>query len=343
MKTRNKEREILLKAIERLEQATDLIAEVHPENDPQGPDAVIRIKWQNMEWYFAVEIKYAFTPAVIGGTVQRMRKFHEKGLLVTRYITPQVAETLKELDIPFIDTTGNAYINEPPLLIFIKGNRPDDRFNKRPPTRAFRPTGLQLIYAFLCNPGLENAPYREIAKLGDVALGTVGWVMHDLKMMGHLVDMGKRGRRLIQKEKLLRRWVTEYPEQLRPKNIIGRYQATNPDWWRHAEPPTPEVYWGGEVAAAILTEYLKPEIITIYTHRRLALHKWLTKNRIRKDPDGKIEVLKAFWTFENVGLHTNLVHPMLIYADLLATGDTRNIETAEMIYEQELTQFIRED
>ncbi len=38
-----------------------------------------------------------------------------------------------------------------------------------------------------------------------------------------------------------------------------------------------------------------------------------------------------------------LAPPLLIYADLLATGDTRNIETARMIYEQELTGLIRED
>jgi len=343
MKTRNKEKKILRRAIERLEQATELTVEVYPEVDLQGPDEVIRIKWQDMEWYFAVEIKHTFTRAMIGGAVQLMRKFPEKRLLVTRYITPQIADTLKELDIPFIDTTGNAYIKEPPLLVFIKGNRPDERFNERPPARAFRATGLQLVYAFLCNPGLENAPYREIAKLADVALGTVGWVVRDLKKMGHLIEMGKRGRRLIQKEKLLRRWVTAYPEQLRPKKFMGRYKATNPDWWRYEELPATEVYWGGEVAAAILTEYLKPEIITIYTHRRLTLHKWLIKNRIRKDPDGKIEVLNAFWTFKNEGPYTNLVHPLLIYADLHATGDARNIETAEMIYEQELTPFIKED
>lgn len=200
MQTRNKEKEILLQAIERLEQTTDLAVEVYPEGDFQGPDAEIRIKWQNMDWYFAAEIKNTFTRAMIGGTVDQMRKFPEKRLIVTRYVTPQIAETLKEFDIPFVDTAGNAYIKEPPLLVFIKGNKPDERFGKRPPTRAFRPTGLKLIYALLCNPGLENAPYREIAEQADVALGTVGRVVYDLKKMGHLIDMGKRGRRLIQKK-----------------------------------------------------------------------------------------------------------------------------------------------
>ncbi|MDO9124685.1 MAG: type IV toxin-antitoxin system AbiEi family antitoxin [Deltaproteobacteria bacterium] len=32
-----------------------------------------------------------------------------------------------------------------------------------------------------------------------------------------------------------------------------------------------------------------------------------------------------------------------MYADLLATGNERNIETAKMIYDQHIVQFIRED
>ena len=34
---------------------------------------------------------------------------------------------------------------------------------------------------------------------------------------------------------------------------------------------------------------------------------------------------------------------LLTYADLLATGDQRNIETAKIIYDQYLAQFIAED
>jgi len=37
------------------------------------------------------------------------------------------------------------------------------------------------------------------------------------------------------------------------------------------------------------------------------------------------------------------VHPILVYADLIASGDKRNIEIANMIYEKEITGLIRED
>ena len=41
-------------------------------------------------------------------------------------------------------------------------------------------------------------------------------------------------------------------------------------------------------------------------------------------------------------LHNNLVPPLLIYKDLMAFGDTRNIETARIIYEKELKKGILE-
>ena len=48
---------------------------------------------------------------------------------------------------------------------------------------------------------------------------------------------------------------------------------------------------------------------------------------------------------KTVKLNLKIQHKilLLIYADLLGTGDERNIETAEIIYERELAKFIRED
>ena len=41
----------------------------------------------------------------------------EKGLLIATYITPQIADTLQELDIPFIDTAEIIYEKQPPPFI----------------------------------------------------------------------------------------------------------------------------------------------------------------------------------------------------------------------------------
>lgn len=340
METKGQEQEILRGALEAFEKTTGLAIEPAVP-DRERPDAGIDIKLNDMVLHFYVEIKANLTQAAIGPIKQLLKRKDGKNIIITKYVTPQIADKLKELNIPFIDTAGNTYIRVPNLFIFIKGNKnviPKEKIK----TRSFQPTGLQVIFTLLCNPKLEDENYRKIAKVANVALGTVGWVMQDLKKMGFLIDMGRRGRRLINKEKLLTKWVMTYPEQLRPKQLIDKYNAIEPGFWKNQNLPI-EAFWGGEVAAAKLNKYLKPEIVTIYTNDEAVLNKYIIKNRIRKDPEGKIEILKTFWKREQKRPYPDLVHPILIYADLQATGDARNIETAEIIYEQELAGFIRED
>lgn len=346
MKTRKQNQEILRKALEAFEKITGLATELYPVLEPavlktETPDAAIDIKLNDVVLHFEVEIKANLTHAMIGMIKQQLKAKKRKNIIITKYVTPQIADKLKDINIPFIDTAGNIYISEPNLFLFVKGNR-TEMPNEKLQTRAFQPAGLQVIYTLLCNPKLANANYRKIAKVADVALGTVGWVMQDLKRMGLIIDMGRHGRRLIKKEKLLTKWVTTYPEQLRPKKLIGKYDVIDPLFWKYKDLPL-KANWGGEVAAAKLNKYLKPEIVTIYTNEEETLNKYIIENRIKKDPEGKIEILKTFWEREQKKPYQNLVHPILIYADLQATGDARNIETAEMIYEQELAGFIRED
>ena len=312
------------------------------ENDRENyPDALMRVAHMDLELFFAVAVKPRITRAVVGLAAQELFKYNEKGLLVTRYVTPQVADLLKEIDIPFIDTAGNAYINQPPLYVFIKGNKLAVEPRPEPIQRAFRPAGLQTLFALLCNPGMENEPFRKIAKAADVALGTVNRVMKELAKMGYLIDLGKGGRRLVRKDNLLKRWITAYPETLRPKLIKGRYKTIKNHWWEDIDIRDFDAYWGGEVAAAYLTDYLRPDTVTIYTKQPIG--KLVLKNRLTKDPDGNVEVLNAFWNFEHFYLDNKLVHPILVFADLMATGDTRNIETAGMIYDAEIDRYIRED
>lgn len=123
--------------------------------------------------------------------------------------------------------------------------------------------------------------------------------------------------------------------------IVGRYQANVDKWWEFTQIRDFNAYWGGEVAAAKITQYLKPEIATIYIRDNPA--KFLLHNKLVKKPNGNVEILEAFWGIEYNWPYKELVPPLLIYADLIATGDTRNIETAKIVYEQELTRFIGED
>jgi len=304
-------------------------------------DRRIRMTIQEKVLDYYAEIKTTITRTNTFLLLMNRDKLNMPLLLITRYVNAQMAEQMKQDSIEFIDTAGNAYINKPPLYIFIKGNRPPEIPKHALVKRAFRPAGLRMIFAFLCNPGFENKNYREIAAATDVALGTVGWIMRELRELGFLLEMGKRGNKLIQKEKLFHHWVAAYPEQLRPKQILGRFRGED-DWWQQKKLDPQMAQWGGEIAAARLTHYLKPELITIYVTAK-QLNQLLLENRLKRDLAGNVEILGRFWWPGGTWNNDDLVHPILIYADLLATGNQRNIETARMIYEQHIIRFIGQD
>jgi hypothetical protein len=88
------------------------------------------------------------------------------------------------------------------------------------------------------------------------------------------------------------------------------------------------------VAANKLQGYLKPVAQTVYVlpeKRADLLRKWAPTYRLRPDVEGEIEVLDAFWEFEEVAGREALAPPLLVYADLLGTLDPRNREVAEQL------------
>ncbi|OGU75729.1 MAG: hypothetical protein A2V93_09710 [Ignavibacteria bacterium RBG_16_34_14] len=341
---RKTEKEILAKAVEQFEKLTGLAVEIKQEVKLQKNKIVdARIKIPKLKVNLYAELKANVTNQTLGAVVHQIKELTkgENELLITHYVTPQVAERLKDMNMQFLDTAGNAFINLPNLFLFIKGNKAEEIFGKEKPIRAFQPAGLQLIYALICNPGLEKKPYRMMAEKAMIANGAVTLVVKDLKKLGYLVDMGKQGRRIKNKKELLNRWVNLYAELLRPKLLLGKYRTDNMDWWKHQDLTNAKGLYGGETAAALLTKYLKPQNHTIYIEENYG--KLLLQLKLKKDPQGNVEVLKKFWNFNDTMAKNNLVNPILIYADLLATGDNRNVETAKLVYDKEVIRYIRED
>lgn len=346
MNTRVTTRNILDEAIEALHQATGLVIKTQPPTHyplaDTAPDTILHVGIpEGKMWQFPVEIKKGVLQRTnIGLIARKLDRFHEPGILVAGYVPPKLADELKELNIQFVDTAGNAFLHVAPLYIFIKGNKLAEIQRPEPLGRAFRPAGLRVIFALLCEPKLEGMPLREIAKIAKVALGTVNIVMKDLAKQGYLLEMGQMGRRLTRKKDLLERWLTAYPEQLRHKQVVGRYRIADND-----KPMTDiqvgEHYWGGEVAAAQITGYLKPQTATIYVTAPPG--NFILKNRMQKDPHGNIEILETFWDHQRFNTNDDMVPPLLVYADLLATADPRNLETAKIIYEQTIDRLIEDN
>ncbi len=136
MKTKNKINNRVTIAIEILNAAKQAFGEITGCNiqilkavfeGENQPDAVLQIdapEGKTKKYY--AEIKGGITKATLGYAAERIRRFEKPGILVTRIVTPQMAERLRALNIAFIDTAGNTYINDPPVFIYIIGKKKKD-------------------------------------------------------------------------------------------------------------------------------------------------------------------------------------------------------------------------
>ena len=307
-------------------------------------DAIIEIVVEDNTYHYMAEIKRVDRFGTIGLAKNRMAKYPQPGLLVTPRVTVEMAEKCRALDLQFIDTLGNAYLKGPGLFVLITGQRPRDKkefvLTTNETQQAGTPTALRMVFALLCKPELLNASYREIKQTAQVALGAVGWVFFDLNTRGLALGGHKKGdRRILERKRLIEEWVTNYPIKLRPKLNPRRFRAEDAEWWRKVDITQYGAQWGGEVAAEKLTDYLRPAICTIYMNAgaiKKNLIKLVRDTKLRADDDGDIEILETFWDFASDENRPDIVPPLLVYADLLATTNPRNLETAQMIFEKHI-------
>ncbi len=348
--TDDREQRILDLALEALERTTGLHGTVIERGTRNGKgyraDAIIEIEANGQRHPYIAEIKRVDRFAILREIRNRFAHHAQtpQPLLVAPRIAAEAAEKCRELDLQFIDATGNAYLRGPGLYVLVKGQRPIEGehllLTGQDDKRAGTAAHLRVIFALLCRPGLLNAPYREIVQVAGVALGTIGLVFNDLTNRGFTTGGKHKGDRvMLERKKLIDEWITTYPIRLRPKLNPRRFNAPKPDWWKAVDITRYGAQWGTEVAVKKLTGYLRPNTATIYLHKENGqrnLTRLVAENRLRPDPEGDIEILDAFWDFDDEPPMAQTVAPLLVYADLIATLDPRNLEAAKLIHDQYL-------
>lgn len=258
-----------------------------------------------------------------------------KLLLVTSHVSPEMADRLRSNDIAFLDTAGNVSLALPDALLYVVGRRLPEQGMPKQRARTGSPKQLEVLYAMMTRPELLAAPYRTIASAAGVALSTVNLALDDLLNRG-LLAVGPHGKRCFSDwDRVLDEWATLYPLRLRPKLPSRRFAATRRDWWHAIDLARHDAVLGGEAAAEKLAHNLRAERITLYagsvTPRELLL-----EARLKADPDGEVEVVQRFWPASSrtdTTFTPDVAHPILVYADLLDTGESRNVEAARQIRE----------
>jgi hypothetical protein len=319
---------------------------------PRGAPARIADAWWRIArgktacTVYLVEAKRAVTRATLGAVVEQLRAraatIRMRTLLVTDYLTPQVAEALRDRKQEFADAAGNAYLDGPNVFVYVVGQKAKERRTVPKLGRLFTPNGIKILFALLCQPTLAQGTHREMAATAGVALGAVPPTLAALQAEGHLIHVGQR-RRLNMTKRLLDEWALAYARRLREKTLEANYTTENFDTWRTWQLGT-GARWGGEPAGALLTEHLRPGVLTLYVDRvppRLLLEQRM--KRIDRPADQRmLEVRRPFWGKAlTMPAEHNIVPPILVYADLLATGDGRCFETAEMIYDGHLARLFQ--
>jgi hypothetical protein len=323
------------------------VVEVVPPNDApqyQG-DAWLRVGNGGTQRDYAVEAKSRLTPATLGAASMQLQHTAattgHPTLLVTDYLTPPMAKKLREQKQQFADAAGNVYLEGPSLLVYVTGRKPQVAPGVLNAGKAHTITGLKVTFALLCDPLLANAPHRAIAATAGVALGAVPAVLADMQQNGHVLALAKR-RRLNAAKRLLDEWALAYARRLRAKTLQAIYVVKDFDAWPQWQLDAPAL-WGGEPAANLLVQYLRPGVLTIYADKllpKLQAQHAMRKVGLAEASGAVLEWRKPFWGTLPAAARQDTVHPVLVYADLLATGDARCIETAQLVYDEHLARLI---
>ena len=151
-----KDNEMLDQAIDALRQTAGLDIEVTKlkiHGFLNRADAFIRVTINTKIYAFVVEIKNIDRFAMVAQVKHQLEEFEERPLLIAPKLTDAAADKCKELGLNFIDLAGNAYINEPGLFIFIKGQKQElhqnNPMNYFKGNKALTPTNLRMVFALL--------------------------------------------------------------------------------------------------------------------------------------------------------------------------------------------------
>lgn len=337
------EQRVLQEALDKLKELTGLqynILKTEERVKDREIDAFISLGSKPIDSKFNVEIKHELRSSQLPRILNRLETVNDYlPLIISQYIPKPLKQELKALGVNYLEAAGNAYIKTKEIFVYINDQQVTaTRLSNN--GRLWTPAGLRFVFTVLQFPDIVNQPYRKIAQTSNIGLGTVGLLIAELESEGFLKN-GTSGqlkdfRFIEQRERLIQKWAELYRAVLRPKLVKGTYRfMKQEDYKCWQDIVQKDFLWGAETAGALLTNYLSPEIFTIYTH--LNPSKLMKELKLIPDKNGKIEVLEQFW--EGVYEPNEIVRTvpfLLAYAELITSFDSRCQETAVRIKQRYL-------
>lgn len=325
----NLQTDIIYEAVANLEENTGLKVDV--ETGRKEYDAIIQIDGQT----FYVEAKSHARKSNIGIILSQFQdqNKNKKWLLIADYLAKDVAETLQQENYNYLDTAGNAFIKAGKLFIFVEGKKKEAN-EKKNQSYAFQEVGLKLLLMLISDVENLQLSYRALAEKTNISLGSVSNIFSGLEE-GKFIMKSHRKRVLKDMDTLLERWIIAYNEIVKPRILRKKYRLADENQnFLDVDQREFGFLWGGESAAGLITNYLKSSNYTIYYDGDLSA---LAKNlKLIPDNNGNVEVYNTFWTEDLKLKYQNTAPPLVVYADLMGTSSSRNIEAAKIILENGL-------
>lgn len=295
---------------------------------------------------YVCQVQAHVTPATVGVTLARLpHGGRERALLLADHIPPTVADMLAARDIDFVDTAGNARLRIPGLFfVDIRGRRREGGDAVQDRDKLVTAVGLHVLFALLARGGTLG-PYRELAALAGTSAAGVTRVLAELRRRGFMVDRRREPRLVAERtSELVDLWARGYAEELRPRLVFQRFRAPgslDEAVNKFAEMAArQDVAWvlTGAFGADVLTQYLRGDrlsmIVRIPDAGALNLPVW------SPSAEGPITLMRAFSPLALRPARTRdgwpAAHPLLVYAELLADGRSREIEAAQTVRQQYL-------
>lgn len=338
---------ILEEALKALKEKTRLTGEyeedVRSYFNKVNDDGILTLRADDIPatWQFRCQIKKELLPHHLT-VVDKLLLSNSPSLIIAKKISQSVKQLLKTKKISFIESIGNIYIETGTLYILIEGNKhsePGNQFTNR----AFASTGLKVIFNLLIDSKLINLPYREVAQILNISYTNVSYIFQDLTKEG-FIPYNKRGfRSLKNKKELLNNWMYAYAKKLKPHLLQGKYkffEAEKFNEWAEMKFDSNLTVWSGEPAGDLLTNYLKPETLTIYTEEPILV--LIKKMGLVPDRNGKIYIYQKFWK-SSENSEKQIAPLFLVYTDLMTSDDERCFETAGIIYEKYISKKLSEN
>ncbi len=259
-------------------------------------------------------------------------------ILVARFFDRHAGELLRLSRVNHVDAAGNLYLelDGGRFLAHVEGRLP--RRQERQRSVGLRAAGQRVLFAILASPDLLGTTVRELGRQSGASRQAVSELLARLRTEGALVRDGRSQHHFVpgRREALRERFATGWLDSLRPTLLVATYRLRETDTARSDATierllNTAGVAWGfGGTAGAMR---LAPH----YRGRDTVLHveAW-TDDFTRRlglvpDRNGPVQIYRSMGKLDLLPKNKHCAHPLLVYAELVASPDDRAREAAGVL------------